>query len=200
MNNQRIFLWALLALVVWFTYEAWMRDYGPKPVAQAPVVTGATPSSESSVQQPVSPQQGLSESVPGLPADPAVAQTAAAPVAAASAGLAAAAQTGGAEVRVVTDVLDVDIGLTGGTLQRADLLQYLKHKNQPGVLVRLLDDAAGKPVFLLQSGLTAGAAGAQPDHRATFTSLRQEYRLPEGQNELRVPLTWTDAQGRTVVK
>jgi hypothetical protein len=32
-NNPRIYLWIALALVVWLNYDAWMRDYGPKPGA-----------------------------------------------------------------------------------------------------------------------------------------------------------------------
>ena len=47
-NNPRIYLWIALALVVWLNYDAWMRDYGPKPGAittpttQAPGPTSLT--------------------------------------------------------------------------------------------------------------------------------------------------------------
>ena len=30
-NNPRIYLWIALALMVWLNYDAWQRDYGPRP-------------------------------------------------------------------------------------------------------------------------------------------------------------------------
>ena len=44
-NNPRIYLWIALALLVWLNYDAWMKDYGPKPgLINAPSAqTGATP-------------------------------------------------------------------------------------------------------------------------------------------------------------
>src|SRR5690606_35743663 len=95
-------------------------------------------------------------------------------------------------------VLDLDIGLTGGTLRRADLLLYPVHKGEAEV-VRLFDGSPPHP-YVFQSGLTSSDAGAQPDHLATFTAPAQEYRLADGQDELKIPLTWTNGQGLTVVK
>ena len=36
MDNQRIFVWAALALVLWLNYLAWQRDYAPPPAPAAP--------------------------------------------------------------------------------------------------------------------------------------------------------------------
>ena len=30
-NNIRIYLWIALAAVLYFNYQAWMQDYGPRP-------------------------------------------------------------------------------------------------------------------------------------------------------------------------
>ena len=34
MDNQRLLVWAAFGMMIWFTYQAWMEDYGPKPVPQ----------------------------------------------------------------------------------------------------------------------------------------------------------------------
>ena len=103
-------------------------------------------------------------------------------------------------MHVVTDVLDLEIGLTGGELRQADLLAYplVKGQSKP---VRLFNRDGAHGFYVLQTGLTGGANGApHPTHLATFTSAAKEYRLAAGQKELRVPLTWTDGHGVTVTK
>ena len=66
--------------------------------------------------------------------------------------------TPGPPVHVVTDVLDLDINLKGGELDRADLLQYPVHKDTPKIPVRLLNSDPRATWYLLQTGL-AGAPG-----------------------------------------
>ena len=34
MDNQRLLIWAFFGLMAWITYQTWVQDYGPKPVAQ----------------------------------------------------------------------------------------------------------------------------------------------------------------------
>ena len=193
MANQRIFLWAALALVLWFNYDAWQRDYAPAP----PLAPSATAPSETPGAAPsaIPPASTLDEV-------PKPASTDAAPAPAATEPTAAAAEPtvdSGNDVRVLTDVLDLRIGLQGGELKRADLLDYPKDKHHPDVLVRLFtDDPAHQ--FVFRSGLTSGSPGAQPDHLATFTAPASEFQLAEGAAEIKVPLTWTDGQGLTVTK
>jgi YidC/Oxa1 family membrane protein insertase len=194
MANQRILLWAALAAILWLNYQAWQNDYAPKPAATAPgapttAAPGTPPPSEleSAVPKAAAPAQASStppstgavpDAQPSVPAHEA---------------------SGAADVRVVTDVFDLDINLKGGTFTRADLLKYPKHKKQPG-LVRLFEDAPGKGIYVLQSGLTATDNGAAPTHLAPYTSPQREYRLADGSSELRVPLSWGDGQGVTVTK
>jgi YidC/Oxa1 family membrane protein insertase len=58
MDNQRIFIWAALALVLWMNYQAWQRDYAPPPVP------AATQSSATQRSQPA-------DTLPQLPSEPA---------------------------------------------------------------------------------------------------------------------------------
>jgi YidC/Oxa1 family membrane protein insertase len=188
MPNQRLLLWAGLALVLWLNYQAWQKDYLTAPAAQAPVASESKPTA--------APQQTLEQSVPGLPAAPSEAtaspgpETSVPPV---------ATPVTANDIRVLTDVLDLHIATQGGEFRRADLLAYPKDKRNPDILVRLFNDDPAHP-YVFQSGLTSGTPGAQPDHLATFTATATEFRLADGADELKVPLTWTDGQGITVTK
>lgn len=190
MPNQRIFAWAALALVLWLNYEAWKRDYSPRPAIPVPAESAPAPQTPA----PVAPALDRTVPAPSSPAAP----SAEVPVAQVSAVPSEAAASNG-DIRVLTDVLDLRIDLQGGELKRADLLQYPKDKHNPDVVVRLLNDSPAEP-FLLQSGLTTGTPGSQPDHLATFAASAAEFRLAEAADELNVPLTWTDGHGLTVTK
>jgi YidC/Oxa1 family membrane protein insertase len=111
----------------------------------------------------------------------------------------AAAQSA-ATVHVRTDVLDIKLSTQGGELQTADLLNYPLVKNQPDVPVRLFNSQPGASMFLARSGLRAADGRSEPTHLAVYQTTATEYRLEDGQDELAVPLTWTDGQGITVTK
>jgi YidC/Oxa1 family membrane protein insertase len=183
MDNQRVFVWAALALVLWLNYLAWQRDYAPPPVPAA-----------TSVEAPEREDSGLPD-LPATEAEPAL--PGASPQNDKSTAPAASQQA--STIRVTTDVLSIDISTRGGELIRADLLEYPKVKNQPDVPVRLFD-ATPPGIFVARSGLLAAGREAQPTHQAYFESPATEYRLADGAQELVVPLTWTDGQGVTVTK
>jgi YidC/Oxa1 family membrane protein insertase len=113
--------------------------------------------------------------------------------------LGAAPESSAAKVHVVTDVLDLDISLRGGEIDRADLSQYPLHKDTPNVPVRLENDDPAS-LYLVQTGLTGAPDEAAPSHLATFTAAQTSYTLPAGAGELSVPLSWTDGHGLTVTK
>ena len=100
-----------------------------------------------------------------------------APVAAAASTVDAQAQ----RVRVVTDVLDIDLSLQGGTLDRADLVKYPQSKTKDSPPVRLLTTADAN-YQVLRSGLRTTSGGAEPAHLAASlpprrsTGLRPERR------------------------
>ncbi|HKE94965.1 MAG TPA: membrane protein insertase YidC [Povalibacter sp.] len=183
MENQRIFVWAALGLLLWLNYLAWQRDYAPPP---APAPVAAT--------TPATNNQGASESLPELPSSNGAP---AAPAATTSLPAAEAAAAAAPSIRVVTDVFDMQISTRGGELFRADLLKYPKVKGQAD-RVRLFDTQG--PLYVMRSGLRAADNRAEPTHLATFQAAASEYRLKEGQAQLEVPLTWTDGQGLSVTK
>ena len=193
MPNIRAVLWVAFAMVLFYNYQAWMRDYGEPPpaVTAAPSAPGA-PAAKS-----------LADSIPKPPTSaPSVAPTAPSPVASGAgpaATLAGEPTAASSTLHVVTDVLDLNINLKGGEIDRADLPQYPLHKDTPNIPVRL-ESTDPESLYLLQSGLIGGAGEAAPTHLATWTAARDSYVLPAGADELRVPLTWTDGQGLTVTK
>jgi YidC/Oxa1 family membrane protein insertase len=195
MPNVRVILWAMLAAVVYFSYIAWMHDYPPTSVAGS--VTQGAPGTPSTLGDSV-PQAASSAPAPQVKAPSDAAPTFAPPTVAAAV---AAADTGSSPpLRVSTDVLDMQINLKGGELDQADLKLYPLRKDTPNVPVRLLSDAPPASLYLLQTGLTGGAGEAAPTHLATWTSAEKSYALPADQQELRVPLSWSDGQGLTVTK
>ncbi len=197
--NPRVFVWIALALVLWLNWEAWMRDYSPAtsptPAAASdgskPAASSAPSALGDGIPEASTPAPASGEKAPAAPASAATASSVG-PVEASS----GAAPSGG-KVRVRTDVLDMDINLQGGTLERADLLKYPKVKGQ-SELVRLMNTRP-ETLYLLRTGLTGPAGASRPTHLATFTSPKSEYVLGN-EPELRVPLTWTDESGVTVTK
>jgi YidC/Oxa1 family membrane protein insertase len=193
-NNPRIYLWIALALMVWLNYDAWQRDYGPRP----DVITNTTRPANSSPATTAS--SDLANQVPQIPKEtaPASGATAAAaakaPTDSSASGTTDAASAPAVHVR--TDVLDLDIGTRGGTIQRADLINYPKIKGEAAP-VRLENQDDPQTLYLLQSGLTGPQS--TPSHLTPLTSERTDYQLGSA-SELRVPLTWTSPEGVKVTK
>jgi len=206
MKNLRIILWVGLALVLLVNYSTWTSDYASRDAAAAAAVAKAAEAEKASnplgaaIPQTSAPA-AASNAAPAAaaPATGAV-PTVAGPVPAASAPAASALPAAGM-IHVRTDVLDVDISLRGGELQRADLLAYPVKKGlaEP---VRLLRNHGAGDQYLLQTGLTGTGTAAPenyPTHVALFTSDFTEFELRDG-DEVRVPLKWTSPEGVVVTK
>ena len=184
MDNKRLLVWAAFGLLLWMTYQQWMKDYGPQATQQgAPVSEEAQLLEAAEDEVPALPEPSADTTVPTL-APELPETTVAEPVA----GL----------VRVSTDVFDLEIDTRGGTLRKASLKNYPVAKDQPDTLIQLLTDVPAD-VGLIESGLTARGEGPQANHKAIFSSNRGDYEL-DGEEVLVVPLTWTDGQGITVTK
>ena len=198
MANTRIMLWFALAAILYLNYEAWVHDYQtPAPIADAGAASAPAPSSLRNFVpkgQALAPAAAGSTNAPANPAaTPAIVGTGAQPPASTPSDASAP------KLHVVTDVLDVEISLQGGEIDRADLPQYPLHKDTPNVPVRLenLDEAS---LYVLQTGLLAGSGGPAAPPTATWTSAQDSYELAAGAKELRVPMSWTDGQGLTITK
>jgi YidC/Oxa1 family membrane protein insertase len=185
MDNQRLLIWAFFGLMAWITYQTWVQDYGPKPV---PVVT-------EEAAQPAQP--GVDTSLPEI-SEPGVASSAAPAAPAAPDQPEAVTEWRDPAVRVMTDVLDVEISTRGGTLQKAVLLRYPVAKDQPDTLVELLSTRPGE-TGLIESGVRATGGGPEATHLATFSAAQMSYELG-GRDELVVPLTWSDESGVVIEK
>ncbi|GKX53435.1 membrane protein insertase YidC [Budvicia aquatica] len=101
----------------------------------------------------------------------------------------------GGLITVKTDVLSMVINTRGGDIQEADLLAYpdTLGSNQP---FRLLENTAGFSYQAL-SGLVGKNGPDNPANgaRPLYESKQDAYELADGQNELVIPLTYTDKSG-----
>lgn len=176
MENRRFILIALLGAVIFFMYQAWIKDHA---------TVAATASATAPVPAPASASDDTPLVVPATEA-----------ASGASAGPAANADS--ARVLVRTDVLAIEIALTGGELRRAALIGYPVAKNQPNTDFALLDDR-DNDWFVLQSGL-ATPQQTLSGPQTPFHSAQTRYELAAGADSLEVPLETTDAAGDVVRK
>ena len=194
MNNPRVLLWLALAAILVLNYQAWMHDYGAVESASAAHATAAAHDTGGGLDAAV-PQtfSADTKAPPGPSRSPAAPAAPATP----SAEPAAGSPSSAPHVHVRTDVLDMEISLQGGTLQKADLLRYPKVKggSEP---VRLMNEDGEETSYVLKTGL-AGPGDPHPTQFATFTAPHLDYDLADAR-ELVVPLTWTDGHGVTVTK
>src|SRR3569833_2338014 len=205
MNNPRIFLWIPLIMAGWLNYEAWVRDYAPPANASIPGAQAGSqgPDLGASIPGggPGTDSAPPTAAVPGASTAPAAAPVpGAAPTAPTNEVIAAASTpgVGGVPIHVVTDVLDLDIDLKGGTIRRADMLKYPKVKGEADRVRLMNTDPA--TLYLLQTGLTGPDGSVRPNHLTEYSSAQKDYTLAPGATELRVPLTWTNGDGVTVTK
>jgi YidC/Oxa1 family membrane protein insertase len=187
-NNIRVFLWLGLALALWINYQQWQIDYGARPGDQVvPSSTTGAPAVAS--EGDTVPQVNQNPPpVDGVPPAPAVETGVTQPV-----------EAPAGKVRVTTDVMILDIDLKGGTLVYAELRGYPVTKGQPEPVV-LFNQSAAETAYVMSTGLAGSPAIAVPSHLSVFASAGENYALPAGQDELRVPLTWTNGQGVSVTK
>ncbi|MEO6185453.1 MAG: membrane protein insertase YidC, partial [Steroidobacteraceae bacterium] len=215
MKHLRTILWVGLALAVLLNYQTWVSDFAPRDAAAAQAAAKAAETEKSTnplaanVPQTAVPGQAAATAAPAPSSGattpvPAPGAASAVPVVGAPVPTeAAAAPATNTILNVRTDVLDVDINLHGGELQRADLLNYPVVKGQP-TPVRLLRNHGAGDQYLLQTGLAGAGSNASadnfPTHLANFTSDFTGFVMDSTLEELRVPLEWTSPEGVQVTK
>ncbi|HEY5604302.1 MAG TPA: membrane protein insertase YidC [Gammaproteobacteria bacterium] len=190
MENQRLILFVALALVVFMLYSAWQEQVAPRPTpsAGAPIPGQTAVPSDQSGAPPI-PSADVPTARPAT----------AAPAPAATPGLSdSGALVQAQRVRVVTDLLEVDIDTTGGDLRRVALRTYPEKLNDPDKPVVLFNDTAPR-ILIAQSGLVA-SAGQSADHHAPFRSAQPAYKLAAAEDKINVSLSWLGSDGFGVNK
>ena len=173
MDNARFVLIVFFFFLSTMLYQQWQADYGPKPAAtagQAGVGSAANP------DVPVSTGSDASTGSPATQAENLVSLQ---------------------RIQVKTDVVRMEIDTEGGDIRLLELLNYPEAKDAPDSPVQLFTDK--DLVFVAQNGFIGDEASA-PNHHSQWQAQASSFSLAEGQNELRVPLTWTSPQGVTVTK
>ena len=175
-----------LCVVSFLLWDAWQRDYGPKPAPP----TGAGPPSPDVAPGNAESPGGVD--VPKVP-QPVQSATQAAPPPKASADT-----VRGRKIKVTTDVLAVEIDTLGGTISGVDLLSYPVSHDKPDEPFQLLDDVDPKHFFIAQTGLTGQRSA--PNHHAPFEFDADAYVLDDGADTIDVPLRWRSDDGIEVTR
>ncbi len=185
MENQKLLLYIALSFVLLMLWQAWQQDYGSQPLATEQVAV--TPSSVAPVAAPNVTTGG------GIPsADiPRPVEAAPSPV--------AAAMKSGERIKVITDLLQVEIDTLEGDIRRAELPAYPVSLNSPQEPFQLMGDVSGQ-LFIAQAGLLGTSDSVAPNRNAQYQAEQSEYHLAVGQDELRVPLRWQGNNGVTVTR
>jgi len=178
--NQRVLLYFTLFFIIYMIWAQWQLDYGPKP---EPVVATQTDlQNEKSLSLEDIPQAVTSENTE-QPVSPVVKEV----------------DTNSERIKVVTDVLEVEIDTKGGDIRRVVLRDYsVTAKNPEEKLVLLTDESINYHVA--QSGLVSTNKDSAPSHNAIYHSEQNIYRLAEGKDIIEVPLYWENDSGVSVKK
>lgn len=197
MDNQRVFLFMALGLVLLLIWTTWQEDYGPgsqpAPVAERPAegddgdaaTPGAAPGDPGADEAPAERPRG--EDARDTPAAGRAAGDAGAP----------GDGEGPERVRVTTDLLELEIATAGGGIRSARLLEHTVSVDDPTPF-ELLQDSEDL-LFVAQSGLVGDGVEA-PDHTARWRVERARFSLDGDQDRIEVPLRWTSDAGVTIVR
>ena len=172
MDNQRIFLFAILSVLIVMLWSAWESEHRPSKVPDA-VVKQGIPAAPTTAAPPATPAKT------GAPS-PGATQIAT-----------------GTRIQVTTDLLNAEIDTQGGDLRVVELRKHSVSLDESAP-TRLLDDR-GPRVFIAQSGLL-GHEGSFPSHKSRYTADASHYALAKGQDELTVRLNWSGPDGTRVTK
>ena len=189
MDNIRIILLFSLAFIVMLIWQAWNEDFGPKPQPRTAVSESAPSSAK--------PTAGATPEVPSAPVKPETGVTGQTPAVPTPDGQVADLESG--TVKVVTDLMTLELDMRGGSILNLFLNDYPVSLEQPDDKFELMRPTPPN-LFVAQSGLIAGEGSAAPTHETLFQTTQQQFRLEDGKDTLNVDLFWTDDKGVRVVK
>lgn len=93
-------------------------------------------------------------------------------------------------IRVLTDLLRIEIDLYGGNMVLAELRNYPLSLDKPDQKVRLMDIVPSQ-FFIAQSGLQSTQSPA-PNHYALYSASQRDYALNGTEQYLVVPMIWQE--------
>ena len=179
MDNQRLFLFAILGFIVLMLWQSWQEQNRPAPVA--PVAGSQTRSA---------PAPSADKGLPGAPVANSGTTT---PQAVA----AAPTLSQGQRVLVRTDLVEALIDTRGGDIRVLKLLKHPVAADKKEIPFSLLSEAS--PVFVAQSGLIGHGAG-YPTHLSDYRVGATRYELKDGDEKVVVPLYFQGADGTRYTK
>ena len=160
MDTQRIIAFIVFSFALLLLWENWQEYQHPKPA-----VTAVAP--------------GVASQAGDVPTAP-VQTPASNPVGQVDGG-----QTvQGERAKVITDVLSAEIDANGGDIRQLFFTRY-RQDDDSELPFQLFEEKAGRNYFA-QTGFIGGQL---PTHKTVFKLVPGEYRLKDGQNELKVVLT-----------
>jgi len=169
-----------LFFIIYLIWAQWQLAYGPKP----------EPVAESSSTAQVNNENGIVPQAASLPK----AQVSA-PVSDDDKDHVAGAQ----RIKVITDVLDMEIDSKGGDILRTVLRDYSVTAEKPEEKLVLMTDENFN-YYVAQSGLVSVNKGTAPSHNVVYRSEQSTYRLAEGTDTIEVPLYWQGEDGTKIKK
>jgi len=185
MDTQRLILFAAFMLLSMSLWQSWQIQVNP------PSATSSnTKVSPSTVNTDTSNQAVITNDLPSIPSGSQESSTKnAAPSIAKKI-------NSGQRISVKTDVFDIEIDTIGGDIRRVALLKYPNDVNTDPSPVILMNDKSGL-FFISQTGLLSASDdnAYAPDHNITYNIPQLHYEI-NGDNDLKVPLTWTSEDGQ----
>jgi len=180
MGNHRLLLYFTLFFIVYMIWAQWQLAYGPKPevVAGSDTVTVSAKNNENSMVPDAATTPGSLPSVSSVDKQ---------------------VSSAGQRIKIVTDILDVEIDTKGGDVLRTVLRDYPVTADKPEEKLVLLTDA-NVNYQVAQSGLVSVNENTAPSHNAVYRSEKEIYRLAEGEDVIEVPLYWEGSDGVKIKK
>ncbi len=188
MENQRLFLWSLLAIIIFFMMQAWQKDFAPltveQTVQQVPALSATAP---------------VDLTVPGVDTTTATSDIPAAETnTTATTPTPTAVVKKGQVVKVNTDVYAIEISTQGASLVGLVLPNMPLDKKNPDVPVVLFTQNDTEN-YVLNSGMRASGVAVEPTHQAMWKSAMSSYDLGT-KDSIKVPFTWVSPEGLAITK
>ncbi len=183
MGNQRFLLYITLFFVSYLIWAQWHKAYGPKPVINSPTTQVSEKTPQHQAGNLISPGIIPEAIVTG---DHKIARKN------------IQQKSNDVYIQVKTDLIDAEIDTRGGDIKKLELLKYLV-KAGGSKKINILSKNPNE-FQVVQSGLVSVEKGVSPSHNQIYRAEKLNYRLETGENEIKVPLYWTNSNGLTVKK